>query len=599
MIGEKKVAYDMIWDAGTDALNIEFHMIRCGGYVTDINGKHGHGLFYHFKQAQIELWGDLIDHHRWSDLILEEILKNRITCIVGSKDCGKTHCMARFALTDYYPYADETLTLMSSTHGQGLQFRIFGEIKKYHELAKEKRPWLPGNIVESKYGIFTDKLEFGGTIRDQRKAIICVACGKGDEDSIDSLSKFAGAKQRRRRLFGDEFSMMPLSYMSVLANLDKGDFKGIFGGNPLGQGDPLDRFSEPECGWANLPEPTKTTTWDNKLGGRTINLVGTDSPNFNPPCQKPYPYIYLLDPDDEANTRKRYGDDSMQYWSQIKGVRKSGLMAHRILTMEICKKFGAFDECVWAGTPRTKVYALDAAFGGDRAVGGAIEFGTDVSGREVIKSFQPRSIPISVSSDETPEEQLAKAVMTDCIGLGIPAENVFFDAGMRATLATAIARIFSTHCNAINFGAPATDRPVSKDDYVFDEKTKQRRLKKCSEAYSKFVTELAWSCRMVVEARQMREMPEEVVREFELREWMTVSGDRIELESKADTKKRMGKSPDLADWFEIAVEGARRLGFQIEGLKESTAEDSSAKDWLETALSRFRRFTKKSELRYQ
>lgn len=591
--------YEMSWNDDVDPLEIEFSMIRAGGYITDVNGKHGHGLFYHYRQAQIEIWGDNIDHHRWSDLILEEVLKNRITCIVGSKDCGKTHCMARYALTDYYCYPEETMTLMSSTHGQGLQFRIFGEIKKYHEMAKEKRPHLAGNIVESKYGVFTDRLEFGGTIRDMRKGIICVACGKGDEDSMDSLTKFAGAKQKRRRLIGDELSMMPLSYMNVLANLDKGDFKGIFGGNPLGQGDPLDRWSEPECGWSNLPEPTVTTTWDNKLGGRTVNLVGTDSPNFNPPCPKPYPYVYLLDPDDELNTRKRYGDDSMQYWSQIKGIRKSGLMAHRILTMEICKKFGAFDPCLWAGTPRTRVYSLDAAFGGDRAVGGAIEFGTDVNGREVIKSLQPRSIPISVSSQQTPEEQLAAAVMSDCLALSIPPQNVFFDAGMRATLATAIARIFSTLCNSVNFGGPATDRPVSVDDFVFDEKTKQRRLKKCSEAYSKFTTELAWSCRMVVEARQMREIPEEVVREFELREWCTVSGDRIELETKAETRKRMGKSPDMADWMGIAVEGARRLGFTIEGLKESTSEDEKNKDWLEQALSKFKRFVRKNELTYK
>lgn len=889
-----RLKYGLQWSDDWDDARIEMQFVRSNGFIEVAGSKYGEGLFAHFKALQIVLWRDN-DHHRWSDLILSEILANRVTVLAGSRDCGKTHCMAEYALTDYFCYPNETLTLMSSTHGQGLQLRVWGEVKDLFLRAKEAYPWLPGNIVESRYGIFTDALGPGATIRDMRKGIICVACAKGDEESIDTLMKFCfsgtamvdtpngqtqirdlrpgdkvlnaigvstirrtvshyapkllrvrlssgavfectpdhpllcesgwinavdvfpqcrlisvdeslqivqqgicvkgqaanflqsvlcsememdpalnsseyfgsyrrrgtrtpnlevpstqypgarqtapaneealasvskatsselrirfwqystsgksppgtisrgnsqfqsenrswveaassphissrlslerypfgrrdrrlhtslrgtaeqrqnprhvfeeirvvsveilergssegydpskgayrvynleveghpsysvegclvhncGAKQKRRRLLGDEIHAMPGGYLNVFSNLDKGDFKGVFGGNPIGSGDPLDRLSEPVKGWSSLPEPTKTTVWENKLGGHTINLVGTDSPNFDAPKGGPYPYPYLIDPDDETRTLQRYGADSMQYWSQIKGVRKPGLLAHRILTIDICQKKGAFEKCLWESNVTTKVYSLDAAFGGDRPIAGVIEFGREVGGRTVIKCHPPRSIPITIGLGLTPEEQLAKAMRDDCLALGVPPENVFYDAGMRATLAVEIGRIFSTRCNAINFGGTATTRPVSSDDFLFDEKTRTRRLKRADEAYSKFVTEINWSVRMVVDAGQMREIPEDVVREFEMREWYTVSGNRYELETKAETKKRMGYSPDLADWLAIGVEGSRRLGFQIEGIREVNEETNQDSEWLSKELAKFKTYVKKNSLNY-
>lgn len=595
-----KLVYGMMWPEKTDQLDIEFAMIRAGGFICDVNGTHGKGLFYHYRQAQIELWPTGEDHHRWSDQILAQILDNRITVIAGSRDSGKTHCaLSRYGLVDYFCFPHDTLILMSSTHGQGLQLRVWGDVKDMHRRALELRPWLAGNVVDSKYGIFTDRLEPGATVRDMRKGIICVPCTGGEGEWLEGLEKFIGVKQKRRRLLGDEVQFMDAAYLNVMANLDKGDFKGVFCGNFLGNGDPLDRLSEPVNGWSSLQEPKKTITWENKLGGHTLNLVGTDSPNFEQPADQPAKYPYLIGWEDVERVKRRYGDDSLQYWSQIKGVRKSDLMAHRILTIDICRKYGAFDPCIWQGAPRTKVYSLDAAFGGDRPVAGMIEFGFDVKGREVIKVHPPRTIQLEVSSLRTFEEQLAAAVRSDCLALGIPAENVFFDAGMRATLGVQMAKVFTEGTvNAILFGGPATTRPVSKDDYIIDEKTKQRRLKRCDEAYSKFVTELNYSVRMVVEAGQMREIPEDVVREFEMREWTKVAGDRYELETKAETKKRMGRSPDLADWLAIGVEGARRLGFSIEGIKESQTDEEKAKDWLAEALTKFKRFTQKTELKY-
>jgi hypothetical protein len=66
---------------------------------------------------------------------------------------------------------------------------------------------------------------------------------------------------------------------------------------------------------------------------------------------------------------------------------------------------------------------------------------------------------------------------------------------------------------------------------------------------------------------QIRELPQDVAEEFYTREWTKEKGDRYELETKDETKKRTGISPDLADWAVILIEGARRLGFTIERLR--------------------------------
>lgn len=594
--------YGLKWDPKDyeDPAQIEMNMIRAGGYMEVGGKKCGNGLFYHYKALQLLLWPEGEDHHRWSDLLLEEILNNRVTVVLGARDTGKTHtALSRYAITDYVCFPHETLILMSSTHAQGIQLRVYGDVKDLLSRAKDIRAWLPGNIVESKLGIFTDSLGAGATIRDMRKGIICVPCLGGEGEWLSGLEKFIGVKQKRRRLLGDEVQFMDAAYLNVMANLDKGDFKGVFAGNPLGNGDPLDRLSEPVQGWTAMPEPKKTEVWNNRLGGRTVNLVGTDSPNFDVPEGEPPPYPYLISREDVDRVAVRYGTDSLQYWSQIKGVRKSDLMAHRVLTVDLCRQFGAFDECVWQGGELTKIYALDAAFGGDRAVGGQIEFGREVGGGLVVKVHQPRAITLRISAEATIEEQLSVQCANDCRQLGIPPENFYFDAGMRATLAVNLVKAFnSSSINAINFGGEATDRPVSIDEFVYDEKLKKKRLKRCNEEYSKFVTELWFSVRRVVESRQMRELPEDVAREFEMREFTKVKGDRYELETKQETKKRMGRSPDLADWLSIGIEGARRLGFEIQRLKTIGVPDEEEEDWLTGELAKYRGFMKKSELKY-
>lgn len=277
------VKYGLGFADDTDPIEWEFEAIRRGGRWTMPSGnKYGEGLFYHYKEAQKLLWPTGEDHHRWSDLMLQTILQERITVCSGSRDSGKTHvALSRFALTDYWCFPDETLILISSTDMRGLKLRILGDMNDLFTRARELRPYLAGNPLQNPPGIFTDKLDEFCQTRDIRKGIIGIPCLGNSGEWVGGLEKYVGIKQRRRRLLGDEMQFMHEEYLTVLSNLDKPslDFKGVFVGNHLGQ-KALDRVAEPVEGWDARPVLLKTSCWRNKYGGITINLNAQDQTRY-------------------------------------------------------------------------------------------------------------------------------------------------------------------------------------------------------------------------------------------------------------------------------------------------------------------------------
>jgi hypothetical protein len=583
-----------------DLLTVELDFIRNGGYMTIQGQKVGLGLFEHFKAAMTLCWPE-DDHHRWSDLILRELLANRITVVMGSRDSSKTRTVSKWALIDYWAFPNDTLILMTSTDTRGLELRVWGDIKSLHARALERFPWLPGNVADSKHGIFTDSISDGEEVRDMRRGIIGIPCLSSQGEYMGmALKNFAGIKQKRRRLVGDELQFLPCEYLKVLDSLDKGDFKAGFLGNPIADnGKALDKVSEPVEGWGSLGEVTKTKTWPNKYIGTTINLVGIDSPNFDKETLNRFDY--MVDQGDVDRVSKRPGGrDSLEWWSQIMGVRKGGVVSNRVLTVAEIEGYDGFKDCVWDGAAeRVKVYSIDAGFGGDPCVRTWIEFGQTVEGQQVIRFGDQKVIPILLSSPLSPEKQIARYAKSDTSILGIPASHVYFDAGMYATLAVEMARELSPEVNAVNFGGTATERPVSYDTHVYDERLQARRLKTWYEHVSKFVTELWFVVRLLAQCRQARNFPRAAAEEFGRRQWDFVYNDRYELETKDDYKLRYGgESPNFADSLVIAVEGARRLGFSIEQMPEAGAEESRNDDYLEKELQKYQRERKKRSLSY-
>jgi hypothetical protein len=490
---------------------------------------------------------------------------------------GKTHFAAWYSLCDYYVHPDDTCILISSTDLRGLELRVWGEIKTLHSLAQERYD-VPGNMIESKHAISTDEIG-EEEIRDLRKGIIGIPCVQNGK--FVGLGKYCGIKQKRMRLVADEASLMSANFLNAFANLDKNvDFRALVIGNPNDIMDPLGKAAEPKDGWGSHMEPEKTSVWDTRfMGGRAVNLIGTDSPNFDDPEGTPARFPYLISREKIANTLSFFSQDSSEYYSQCIGSMKIGQMLKRVLTRDLCRKFLAFSkDVIWDG-PTTKIGGLDSAYGGDRCITGHVEFGKALDGVIRILLHAPVIVPMRVGTGQDPEDQISIFVKDYCKRMNVPPENFFHDSTGRGSLGTSLARIWSNQCNPVEFGGSPTNRPVSLDLWIWDEKERRRRMKRCDEHYSKFVTELWYTVRYAVEAGQVRGMPEDVLDEFCQREWRKTKGDKIEVETKVEMKERTGRSPDLADWASICFEGARRRGFQISRLASAEAVQES-REWL-------------------
>jgi hypothetical protein len=387
------------------------------------------------------------------------------------------------------------------------------------------------------------------------------------------------------------------SFLSAFSNLNNNeDFRAIILGNPSDISDPLGKAAEPVDGWDGHMQPEKTSVWKTRfMNGACVNLIGTDSPNFDFPPEQPARFKYLISREKIADTATFFPRDSYEFFSMCVGSMKIATLSTAVLTKRLCEQNQAFETAVvWNSEKRTRVYFLDAAYGGDRAVGIWAEFGRDIKGHTLLLAYPPKIAPVLASIDEEPETQLAKFIKAECEVNGIPPENMGHDATGRGSLGTFIARAWSASTNPIESGGTPTERPMSMDIYVNDPKTGQRRLKTCAEGYSKRISS-AVLCSIRGAGWPSRGITDETVEEFRMRKWKRVSGDRMELESKEDLKERIGRSPDMADAFAGLIEMARRRGFQISKLANESAR-SSAPDPLKALAKSQRRMLASKEL---
>ena len=588
-VPSKRKIYNALWDAAYTPLQIEMECIRRGGIWKNTAGVYcGMGLSHHYEQMRKIIWPEL-DDHRWHRICRDTILQSKVTVLMGCGSSGKTHEASWLYLCEYLCFPEETCVLVSSTHMDGLRLRVWGEITMLWGQAVDRFPELPGNLIDSKVLIATDNLaendiDESRMARDWRKGIKGIPCVQNGK--FVGLGKYQGIKQKRMRLIADEAQLMGGSFLTAFANLDKNvDFRAVVLGNPNEVSDPLGKCAEPKDGWGGHMEPTKTTVWETRfMNGRCVNLVGTDSPNFDEDTKNKYPY--LINEKKIANTLSFFPKDSVEYFSNCLGIMKVGILSRRIVSKEMCIQFGALTDAVWMDSDQTLIYAVDAAYGGDRCIGGYAKFGISREGGQILHVFPPKHIPILVRDDMTPEDQISTFVKHECGEISCPPENFFHDSTGRGSLGTSLARIWSNLCNPVEFGGRPSSRPVSLDLFIQDEKTGDRRLKRCDEHFNLFVAELAFMVRYVIEGSQMRNLPSDVMDELCLRKWDKVRGDKISIEPKTGTsekpgfKQRVGFSPDLADWLAIIVEGARRRGFEIKKLGIAKSGEKE-EDWFE------------------
>lgn len=582
MATSAKIAkYGLEFEPGYSPLEIELWMIG--------KGRRNHAqLFEHFMEARRLLWPNRY-RHRWTDLLYKSAIENIVTILMGPGSSQKSGFLAEFSLISYWSRPHNTLILVSTTTGEKLDSAIFGEVKMLFKEGTERWDFLDGNVLESKRMITTDSLEFG-SVRDVRKGFLCKPCYVGHR--YVGLGVYAGIKQENIIFLADELQFMQSTFFDCLPNmfqsagLDQNgepSVKIIGSGNP--NHDPEDQLSiaaEPEDGWPSLGDVTKTTVWRNKFHrGVTVNLIGLDSPNFDVPEGTPPPFPRLISRNTVKLVEKRWGKDSPKYYSQCVGKMMFNMQQNRVITMLLCEQHKAFDKALWRDDQKTKIGFLDPAWGGDRCIWGWLEFGMSMDGEQIIRFAEYKAVPFAAGKVDV-DDQIAQFVQREARQNGIKPSDIFYDSTGRGTTGAAFARVFGMDVPVpVAFGDRPSRRPVRHDLMIFDELLGVKRHKRCDEEYSKFVTELWFAVRNVVECEQLREVPEDVIQEGSKREYYSVPGGKVEVEPKADMKERIGFSPDLFDAFVVGIEGARQRGFVIGRLGEEVIENQGDDEFFE------------------
>ena len=574
-------------------LQIHIECIRRGGSWLDSQGRMcGGGMIHHFMELEKLLYGKEKTWHRWNELQLKNYLEHRTMAVLGPSSSGKTNSAATDVLCDYLCFPECTTVLICSTTKERLQDRIFGEIKKYHGIAKDNYPQLAGHMIEGRLRIVTDARGQNAEGRDFRNGVVgCAVLAGGN---FRGISEFIGIKNKRMRVVIDEIQMLPPAILLSLSNLDKNeDFKAIGLGNPKETTDALGEFAEPSealGGWdSGIDQIPETKTWNTRRpDGITVQLVGTDSPNLDGKLGIPLITQTAIDRD-----VAQYGKDSLQFSMMNMGMMPRGQGSRRVITRQLCLKNRAMEEPNWLDSNRTIFASMDAAYrgvGGDRCVFMHLEMGyeSDFAGpstasflpnlasqeppstrkRQIIAVVSTHIVPVNVKLEIEAEEQIVNWVKTYCLKHGIEPERFFFESGMRTSLVSCFARLWSPATNPIDSGGQPTERPVS---YQIEQT--------CREYYSKFITEQWFSTRLIIEAGQMRGMTDALINEGCMREWKISGKNKTEVEPKESCKEKCGRSPDLYDTFAIGCEGARRLGFEIDNKLARVPKNLKKPDW--------------------
>lgn len=554
-------AYGLKWPDGVDELTVECSMCRRGGYVDSGSVLLGMGYQHHFRRV-VSLLIPGFWWNTYSETLLEAWCNHNYIGVAGPASTGKTWVISAFAYATFFIWPEGTGILMSSTSLEGLRMRVWAAMMDVLKRVKKRYPEAPGHVVNYCRRIYAYEPD-RAAIEDPRDCIIGIAC-KDDGGKWKGLGQYAGFKNHRVIGIFDEASMMPRSFWDSASNLSKNpSFKFVAMGNPLSLTDALGVICEPakeDGGWEGYQEEARTRVWRTRMpGGVAVQLSGLDSPNFRyDKGLNPYPR--LITPEAIERDREYYGADSWQYKAMNLGVFPKSESSRRVISRALCESNGAFERPVWSGLTRTwDCVGADISYTpdhGDRSVVVRLRIGDDKDGRRIMAVMDVTVIPVASNKGVTAEQQVAVWVKDYCERNGIPPERFGLDSTGRSSVVSELSKIWSPKIQAIEFGDRPSDRPATADG---------PRLE--SELYGKRVSALWFAWRNVISHGQMRGLPEEVFKEGEMRERVIrISGGasaKEDVEPKADTRARMGRSPDLADALVVAIEVARRNGFVI------------------------------------
>ncbi len=499
----------------------------------------------HFKAAWRTFWPDY-EWSEWAELVTWAWCEHKWIVIIGHQRASKTFSTAHCAYLDYCAQPFETLTSLVTVTFDALRLRLWSDVLRGVETAKVQQGFLVRNST-NEMRLFPQQSKGDAAEKFQIH-------GMAIQNTKDAEGRVRGGHAPRRRYVIDEAENVAKPVYDALVNpMSAPDAKAALLTNPMLKISELGKISEPEGGWGSVRDTDLFWKPKRFKDGIVLHFDGLQSPNVK--AGKAI-FTGLLTQENVDEVRRIHGEESPQWWSLIRGWPAPDGMVARLFRdsiIEACRKPLVFDwRPVWCAT-------LDPAFEFDQCVLHLGEMATPVFGEKRYKINAKKTHEITYKVGEAHEDkdyQLAHECMRICREYGVKPEHFIMDCsgGGRGVYAI-LRKEWSREIHGIDYGGAATDRTISADDN-----------RKCDETFKYFVSELwgraAEYCRSGL-IGGLDNLHPKTMEDLAARQYSLVKGTKgtlVQVESKAELKKRLGRSPDHGDAAVQFAELLCRLG---------------------------------------
>lgn len=510
---------------GTPKPAIELMAYRDG--ITVEQG--GLGPEQHFKNAWRYFWPEY-EWSDWVEMMVHAFCNYRYISIIGHQRASKTFTSSHIAWLDYCANPFTTLTNLTTVTFEGLKLRMWSDLMLASETAKIQNPFTIRNST-NELRVYPKEVSRESGEKYQIKGM---ALDRGK----DAAGRIKGAHAPRVRLFIDEAENVPVVVYDAIDNpMSAPDAKAVMLFNPLLWTSPAGKLCVPKNGLNSIRDTD--LFWETKLG-ICLHFDGLQSPNI---IQRKKHFTGLLTQADIDTVRNKWGENSVAWWSRVRGYPPPDGMVSQIFPSQIIEQ--GKPAIIFDYAPEV-CCTLDPAFDADDCV---MHFGLKGKlrdGRMAISATKTEIVKFKVGGDaELRDFQVRDTVIQQCKARGIKPSNFIMDrSGSGRGVYAMIHKEWSPEIHGIDYGGAATERPIRSDEED-----------KACDAYEKFVTELWFRARESIAdgilggISLLDELTIEDLssRLFETKE--VTDGTVVVAETKREMKKRLGRSPDFGDAF--------------------------------------------------
>ncbi len=490
----------------------------------------------------------------WMDRIIRALIGGwelkRFVGIAGSSSSGKSHGVALYGLIEYWARPTDTYFIVMSTTKDAARTRIWKSITELWGQAQMKG--CPGKLIDSNGYIkgLSKKLEL-----NRNSGVLLKPAGKVSDDASREL---LGIKNPNVIIAADEFNHLTDGILKTAYENMTSNERIVFAGmaNPDKLGDPFGDLCEPAEGWRSVTENDEE--WKTKYG-TCIRLNAEKSPRIT----EPEKYGHLKWMTDQAYCDRiagqRGGTKSAGYYRFVKafwcpdGASNTVYSEIELINSGLLSQ----DEPAWDEPPVT-ISSLDESFSrdGDRSVAMVARLGK-VKNRDHLHICCEQALEEDMLDKSVPMTfQIARKWIRLCDDFGVKPHRAILDnTGGGTPFGHIVDMEWSPATQKVNFQGKASERTI-----VF-------RNEDCS-FYNKN-SEMWIQPKEYIRSGQITGLSKETSAELVDREYHPKEGRTLRIESKDEAKKRLKRSPDRADAFNMLVEKAIALGaFKSEEVKK-------------------------------